>query len=443
MKSLKWVALFIYYGFVLLIYLGRSVHWGFSHDENQFISAGQFLADHGLFPYVNYSYTHMPYGVFFYALTAKLSSYDYLAGRVLNSICWLVCSVLIVVIFRLFWKTKPSFAALIWEFVLVYLFLNHPAMMLIAGEALNHSLASLFSLLALMFFILLMEGKYSSQWIAFGCGACICLAALIRFNYASLIVVLFILFLIYKWVFNPPLILKTLLSFSAGLFTASLPALVLIFRSPNAFYYGNIVYPRLNTIYYEQLLFKSNMDLASKIGGFLSHILSSPIDFILYVLLIGMGITSFIFLLRRISPMDLGKLALAGFAFTLFLTAFAPTPTQQQYFFAPLPFLVVILAIIGFEIYQKNKWTFYLTVLVVLFALNPALKLANPLNDISYLSNPSQWTPLQVHAFGDEIKQYVPRGRILTLIPMIPLEAGDEAYPFAATGRFHGALPYC
>ncbi len=436
MKSLKLIAQYIYYLLVLLIYLSRSAHWGFSHDENQFIAAGQLLADRGLLPYINYPYTHMPYGVLFYALTAKISGYDYLAGRVLNAIGWLICSLLIVYIFKLFWKTGSSIAGFVWEIVIVYIFLNHPSMLLIAGEALNHSLASLFSLLALMFFIELIQQKYSSPWPAFGSGACICLAALIRFNYASLIVLLSFLFLIFKLVLNPPRISRTLLSFSAGLFTAAIPALGLIINSPNAFFYGNLVYPRLNTIYYQELLFKSNMDLGSKIRGFLSHILSSPIDFILYALLIFVGVTSLVFFLRRKSPYDLSKLAMAGFAGTLFLTAFAPTPTQQQYFFAPLPFLVVILALVGFEIYQKNKWGFYLTILCIIFALNPSIKVTNPLSELGYLSNPSQWTPLQVHEFGVELKQYVPKGRILTLIPMIPLEAGYDTYPFTATGPF-------
>ena len=436
MKSLKLIAQYIFYLLVLLVSLGRSVHWGFSHDENQFIAAGQLFADHGLLPYVNYPYTHMPYGVLFYALTAKVSAYDYLAGRVLNAVLWLLCSFLIVYIFRLFWKTGLTFAGLLWEFVMVYLFLNHPSMSVIAGEALNHSLASFFSLLALMFFIQSTKPNHSPNRAAFPSGASIGLAALIRFNYASLIVVLLILYLMNRLVQNPAGNSKTLISFFAGLFIAAIPALGWIVYSPAAFYYTNLVYPRLNTIYYQGLLFKSNMDFVTKVGGFLSHILSSPIDFILYALLLFVGVASFVFFLRRRSSTDLNKLALAGFAFTLFLTAFAPTPTQQQYFFAPLPFLVIILAVIGLEIYQKSSRAFYLTILFVLFASNPTFKISNPIIDMNYLSNPSQWTPLQVHDFGDEIKQYMPKGRILTLIPMIPLEAGYDIYPFTATGPF-------
>ena len=72
----------------------------------------------------------------------------------------------------------------------------------------------------------------------------------------------------------------------------------------------------------------------------------------------------------------------------------------------------------------------------MLIALNPSLRITNPLFELKYLSNPSQWTPFQVHDLGEEIKQYVPRGRILTLIPMIPLEAGYDSYPFSVTGPF-------
>ncbi len=436
MRSLKSIARYLYYLFVLLTFLSRSLNGGFGHDENQFIAAGQLLADHGLFPYLNYPYTHMPYGVLFYALTARLSSYDFLVGRILNAVFWLVCSLLIVYMFKLFWRALPTWAGILWEFIIIFIFLNHPYMSLIDGVALNHSLATVFSLLALIFFIQLIQQENISFWHAFLCGVCICLAAFIRFNYASLIVVLFILFGMVKLIQDPPHISKTLLWFSAGLISAALPALALIFFAPNAFYYGNLVYPRLNTLYYQDLLFKVDMDLGTKISGFVSHILSSPIDFILYALLLFMGLTSFILYLRRKSPVDLGKLALASFAFTLFLTAFAPTPTQQQYYFAPLPFLLVILAVVGFEIYQKNKLGFYSTILLVLFALIPSISFTNPLTDLAYLSNPSKWTPIQVHDFAEGMKEYVPKGRILSLISMIPLEAGYDAYPFTATGPF-------
>ena len=436
MKSLKLTLQCFFYLFVLFLCLSRSAHWGFSHDENQFIAAGQLLADHDLLPYINYPYTHMPYGAIFYAITARISNYDYVAARVLNSFAWLICCLLIVIIFKLFGSTKSSIAIHVWECVIVFIFLNHPSMTLIAGEALNHSLASVFSLLALMFFILFVQQRYSPPWMAFGCGVCISLAAFIRFNYASLIAVLFLLFLTYKLVLNPPRILSSFLSFSAGLLTAALPALVLFVLAPNPSYYGNIVYTRLNTIYYQELHFTSGMLLSSKIRGFLSGTFSSPLNFILYTLLIYVGITSFVLFLRKKSPVDLNYLAVATFAFTLFLTAFAPTPIQQQYFFAPVPFLVIILALMGLKLSKKNILVFYMAVLLLLFAMDPKLRVANPLDEFKYLSNPSQSTPIQVHDFAEEIKQYVPKGRILTLIPMIPLEAGYDIYPFTVTGPF-------
>ena len=210
----------------------------------------------------------------------------------------------------------------------------------------------------------------------------------------------------------------------------------MIFLAPYSFYYGNLVYTRLNTLYYQELHFKMNMDLGSKISGFLSNTVSSPLNFILYALLVFVGITSFVLFIRKKSPTDLNILAVATFAFTLFLTAFAPTPTQQQYFFAPVPFLVIILAIVGSEIYRINKPVFYILILGMLIALNPKPDVTNPLDELKYLSNPSQWTPLQVHDFAEEIKRYVPKGRILTLIPMIPLEAGYDIYPFTVTGPF-------
>jgi hypothetical protein len=97
---------------------------------------------------------------------------------------------------------------------------------------------------------------------------------------------------------------------------------------------------------------------------------------------------------------------------------------------------VLILAIVGAEIYRNNKPVFYVLIVGMLIALNPVPLVTNPLDELKYLSNPSQWTPLQVHDLAEEIKGYVPKGTILTLIPMIPLEAKDDIYPFTTTGPF-------
>src|SRR5512135_3224480 len=131
MRVLKRSIQIIFYLLIVVLFVSRSVSSGFSHDENQFIAAGQLLADHGLLPYVDYPYTHVPYGIAFYALSAAVSSYDFLAGRLINDLAWALCAVLIVVTIRLFSRGSdsspsrdPSIPQLLAEFSLVFVFLQ-------------------------------------------------------------------------------------------------------------------------------------------------------------------------------------------------------------------------------------------------------------------------------------------------------------------------------
>ena len=83
-----------------LLLVCRAVSGNISHDENQFIAPGQFLAYDGLLPYVDYPYTHMPYAIPFYALSALASDYDLLAGRLLSVLFWFGSILVMVAISR-------------------------------------------------------------------------------------------------------------------------------------------------------------------------------------------------------------------------------------------------------------------------------------------------------------------------------------------------------
>jgi hypothetical protein len=442
-KTLKRLIQCLFYSLVFALLLSRAVSSGISHDENQFIAPGQLLADHGLLPYRDYPYTHMPYGVVLYALSAGISNYDYLAGRILGAVTWLACILLIIGISRTIGKSNiapsrsaPSVDTLFGEFVMVFIFLYHPISGYVLGAALNHSFATFFSLLALFYFLRGLLKLSSLRAAAFGSGLCISLAAWVRFNYASLIVVLLAAWLLYALTQHRSQLFETARPLTAGLLVASLPALGLIALAPAAFFYGNIVYVRLNTLYYEGILFRQTMDLPSKLSTFLNSVLHSPIDIVLYAMLIFAGVVYLARFLKGKSALDLIGLTTAAFAGILFLAAFAPTPTQAHYFFAPLPFMLIIVALLAWDLCQRSRLRYTLLFVGLLVALAATIRIPDPVNQLADLLHPSDWTPLQVHEFGQGLKAYVPASRMLTLFSMIPMEAGYEAYPFTATGPF-------
>jgi hypothetical protein len=434
---------FLFYSLVFALLLSRAVSAGVSHDENQFIAAGQMLADRGLLPYRDYPYAHMPYAVGLYALTAKVSSYDYLAARLLGASTWLACIALIVAIVRLISRSfsSPSqagnsFASIFVEFGTVLLFLYAPISSYVLGAALNHSFATAFSLLAFFFFLRGTTQLGSLRTSAFWSGISISLAAFIRFNFASLALILFALWLVSGLTVERHRLSAIMPFFFIGAAIAALPAIGAFALAPAGFYFANIVFIRLNTLYYEGILFRHDMDLPSKIGSFLGGISHARIELGLYTIGLIAGLAFLIRFARSRSPRDLAGLASAGFAGTLFLTAFTPTPTQEHYFFAPLPYLLILVFCAGWLAYRWSRHAHVLLTSSLLLALLASTQIPSPVGELAGLLRPSEWRPMQVHSFSESLKAYVPAGRILTLFPVIPMEAGYEIYAFTTAGPF-------
>lgn len=443
MRAFKFAIQLLFYGFILAFLVSSSAAAPISHDEGQFIAAAQVLVEHGRLPYVGYPYTHMPYAIAFYAAVVALTPYDYLAARLLTSVVWLLSLFALVALARTI-RGRPAFLSadppsipeLLWEFALVIAFVFHPVIANILGFALNHSFPTLFSLLALLFFVRSLRPEAFSYRDPFLSGVFVSLAACTRLNFASLVLVLLILWILPSRLFLAGGTLKTLARYIGGVLLAAVPGLLLLAIAPLRFYYTNLVFPRLDAAYFQGLLFDSGMDLSSKFMAFASTLLQRPIDWILYAALICFAILSLVRLVRRRSPWDLGLFATAGFAFVLWLTAFAPTPGLPQYFFAPLPFLLLLLEWSLLELRRFGPRLYLPAAAAVLFLLSANTPPPDPSNMLGVLGRPSSWTPVEAHDFAISLTQYVPAGPVLTLTPVLPLEAGYDVYPFTINGPF-------
>ncbi len=426
----------VFFLLVLAVFMSKAASANFSHDENQFIAPGQLLAYHGLLPYVDYPYTHMPYATLFYGIGAAITPYDFLVGRMLNAVAWFVCALLIVMGFRRMTSMDDSAPPLFLDIVVICIFVFNTILAHIAGNALNHSLASLFSLLALAFFVRKNATPAAATRGAFGAGALAGLAAWTRFNYAVLLPVLGCLYVVEAWRSPPPRRFRSVIAYAAGALTGSIPVLGLFVAAPQPFMYGNYLYIRLNTIYYSGLLTRVNMQLGQKLLDFLSYVIASPLDLVLYLAMLFMLVRSVVRYARTASAEALSELALAGCALALAVTAFAPTPTQPQYFLAPIPVLCVCLLVLGRQVYQAHRVLISTLGTACLVAVFAASSSRATLASLGKLADPSAWVPIEAHQFATRLHQYVPSGRILTLLPMFPLEVGYDVYPFAATGPF-------
>ena len=443
MRLFKLCIQVLFFLLVFALFVSRGASSGFSHDENQFIAAGQLLARHGLLPYVDYPFTHMPYGVAFYALSAAVSNYDFLAGRILNAIAWALSALFIVLTIRVLAPrnsdgvlSEPSFSELLTEFVLVLVFLYHPIMRHIDGPALNHSLATLLCLVAVFFSARALQHASVMRVPAFMSGVFVSLAVFVRLNFAAPALTLLLAWIVFAWAQKGHHPFRLLLRFVAGGFLAVLPGLVLAALSPAHFYYGNFAYIRLNTVYYQEMGYRLNMTLADKLQSFGGILAGSPIDIGLYAALIVFVVLALIRYGRKRSTESLLELALGGVTVALALSAFAPTPTQPQYYFAPVPFMLIVVGLLSSKLEGRYRYAPLVVSMVIAIALSFSVRIPNPISELSFLTRPAQWMPIQIHDFDETLREYVPAGKVLTLLPMLPLEAGYDVYPFSATGSF-------
>ena len=406
----------VFYLAILTLLVSRAASGNISHDESQFIAPGQFLAYDGLAPYVDYPYTHMPYAVPFYALSAAVSDYDLLAGRLMSTLFWLASIVLIVAIGRCLSGKRadvaggPSWTRLLWEFGLVLAFVLDPTAQFILRTALNHSPSTFFGLLAMLFFVRGIRQVQRPGSAALWSGVCIAAAGLTRFTYASLAVVLLAGWLVYGVLAKPPAWKPLVLRFGAGLSLASLPALGLAALAPRQFYFSNVVYVRLNTVYYEVILHRSGMDMASKLSGFGSVLRAEPMQVLLYAALLFTIITVLVKARRDKAVPDIARLVVSAAAFTMCLTAFAPTPMVLQYLAAPLPFLFIVLESIEIEPARFRTGARALGGLALAALVLSGLVKQNPIADLARLAQPDQWPPVQVHELAMSIRGGCQRG---------------------------------
>lgn len=428
-------------GFVILILLGgailfgRAMHAQFSHDEHQFIASAQLLISRGLLPYLDYPYFHLPNMVFINSLAVAASDHDFLAVRALG-VVWSLGTA--AAIYFLALSLLPPGSALLRQlsaFTLSLVMILDPLFILADGRAFNHMLPGLLSLLA---FAACRQGlRAGAGWKWFGlCGVLSGLATGARASYAVVIVVfaaaIFLLPQARTW--RARLVEAGVLG--AGAFLSLLPTLALFLAAPERFYFGNYIYIRLNTLYRQAVDYKLAMNLPDKWLFLFQKVLLHPLDIFLYLALIAVTGMALVRWRRSRETSDPGALLAAGLGLALFASAFAPTPSWPQYFFAPLPFLVVVF-VYGSSWLARRKAVYGYIAVGTLAALALASNaVAAVRDDLATLLQPDAWLTVEVHQFAEQLGEKVPEGKVLTLAPIFALEAGLEIYEPFTVGPF-------
>ncbi|MEN4013588.1 MAG: hypothetical protein ROW48_16255 [Bellilinea sp.] len=422
--------------FIFLIIFSRAMTIGFSHDEYQFVASAQLFVQDGLLPYQDYPFLHMPYQVFINAIGIILTPYHFLAARALTAIANFLSIVVISLILIKKWEKSRPLTAVVLIALASFILLLNPALKIMDGRALNHAFAGLFSLLA--FFILQRASSRQKPAypLFFVCGLFSAFAAGVRLSYLVVVPALIIGIVFDSSATEFRERIKRLVWFSAGILFGLTPILILFLLSPEAFYYGNFTYIRLNTIYREILGHSTAMTLAEKIEFFYERELTHSASAVLY----GMTLLIAAYHAVRCRRGGFGKSTplLTLFLLGMFLLAasFSPTPLWPQYFFAPVPFFILFI-FMGLEIsaaMQKKVPLIAILMLALLWASNQ--NYAEIPRAARSLSDPSNWLPIKAHQYSSSLKSHLDQGSVLTLGSSFVLEAGLDIYPVFTVGPF-------
>ena len=418
--------------FIALTLFAIAMSRGLGRDENQFVAAGAVLAQHGLLPYRDYPYFHVPNLVFVYAALFRCSNYLLLTSRLFSVFCSL-CLLLIIYAFtagKLEHLSKGKRFG-ITAAVTICAFAD-PLFRGTCWRAWNHAFPILLIGLAFLCYLRSRRRDGAGTWI-FATGILTGLAAGSRLTFAPAAFA-FLIAMFFSGLGRSAW--RQAGWFCAGTTLGVLPTLILFLLFPKQFAFGNLTYNgQLYPMLCDANALQYQMSLPYKLFYFVTHILVQPGSAALIV-----GLAYFLFRSRGWrGAIQRSSWLLPLLICSLFLGALIPAIPLPQYFYAPMPLVVVGFAI---AISRTKSMLTLDYVMLVLVTTVCAVSTATDYRYLSRLGRPEQWATIRVHRVGCEIAAFAGEGTILSLAPIFPLEGGANIYPQLTAEPFacRGAL---
>lgn len=433
-SSGRWVKILV--PAILLILVGwllviRGLQRDLNHDEHQFLAPGALLSREGLLPFRDYPLFHLPNLVFAYAALDKLTGWPVLSAKLLS----IAASIgLVAFLGWLVWREKN--ASLTSRAMLgtaaVALLIFDPVFLYTMGKTWNHEVPTFLICAA----IILQAVRFSrpSLGVAALCGLLGGLSAGCRLTFGPMLIPLFVA----AWLVPGSRAekLKHGFMWGVGAFFGLLPSIWLFLLSPEPFLFGNLEFPRLRLSDPTNLRIQKTVRLSAKLRYFVKEIILPSWPMFLAYLAIAARSGWFWLRYRRGSVVC--GFVLAVLPFALF-GCFAPSRYQYQHFFGIIGLLSVGVAggivAIAESFPMKRR-------LLLAGAATAAAVLAGALHDKAKYLYPivppplAEWFPVEFHERAQLLRTHVQTGRVLTLAPAWPIEAGLSTYPEFASGPF-------
>jgi 4-amino-4-deoxy-L-arabinose transferase-like glycosyltransferase len=445
-KTIEILLVICLFLFSLALNTSRAVRADYSHDEDQFITSARLLLDEGILPYRDYPYFHTPYLVFIYALLfAVAGDFNLLAARLFSVFCATASVMLVFWIVLYFFRNHSKKPGFLVALAIVFLYLPNPLLAPTAGIAWNHNLAVLLMLAGLFLALQGLPRKSIAIWY-FASGVLLGIAVGVRLSSLTIFPAYVLALMGLPGKFSWRRFMRLALFFAAGFCLALLPLAWFLITSPQQFIFGSFTYAQLNATYrldipvaYDgSIPIYGSRNLVDKLAFLWNDVILQPAGLLLGVCLVFFGWSILATHLSR-KETNLSRNILILTALPLVAVgSFLPTPTWYQYFYAPVPFALLAVAL-GLTYLtqtpgQLRKW---ITVLLIQLALLSNIFVLQDFRRMSFLRYVDLWKPLVIHQVGIDIWDLLGAGRkVFTAAPLYPLEAGLQVYPPMATGVF-------
>jgi hypothetical protein len=408
------------------------------HDEYQFIASAFLVARCGLQPYRDFAYFHMPNLVYLYT-PFFLIPYSFMLARLFSGVCALGIWLMIFLTARSLFAGQDKLSSLILPVASVALLMHSPLFQNAASLAWNHTPSTLFAVLAFLLHCQAIRSNKSLPYF-FMSGVSLGMAIGIRLSFAPLAVPFLLAIVVFRVGAAKGRGLNVM-AFAAGGLLANLPAVYFFFTSYEDFLFGNLGYAKLNTIYRQETSFRRAMTFAGKVKYIMGSVFVKPGDLLILV------VTLYSLVLFRIDTIRSGARPRFEIVFLMLLLPFvyigcmAPTPSWYQYYFAAVPFLILLslytLSNFRSSAFSEAAGLLFLVAAIIAFIYGSPLTSGSMVHG---LVRPESWTPIRLHREAENIRAYIDsrsgEGAILTLFPLYAIESGLTVYKEFATGRF-------
>lgn len=408
------------------------------HDEHLFMASAFMVAQYGCHPYQDFAYFHMPNLVYLYA-PFFLLPYSFMLARLFVAICAIGICLMIFLTARSLFAGHDKLNSFILPISSTALLIHSPLFHDASSHVWNHTPSVMCAVLAFFLHCLAIRGSKPSRYF-FISGVSLGMAIGIRLSLAPLVVP----FLLAVIVFRESTIREkalNVMAFAVGGLLANLPAVYFFFTSYEDFLFGNLGYAVLNTIYRQEMSFSGAMTFAGKVKYLAQSVFAKPAELLSLVVVLYSLLVLGIEMVRGTTRPRFEIVFLLILLPFVYIGSMAPTPSWYQYYFATVPFLI-LLSLYALSNLRCSAFSEAVGLLFVVAAVISFIYGSPLIRDsmISGLLRPESWTSIRIQREADNIRGYVDsrrgEGAVLTLSPLYAIESRLPIYKEFVTGPF-------